>query len=105
VLLAHELGHAMADDVQRENGHCFRDFSSEEMEGQAYFVQRIVSRHVKEAAPDLEDQDLDENVLTMGFERAAAFAQAGKLFNQALSEASVRRVELVGVALDQRTLG
>ena len=45
VNLAHELGHAIADDIQRENGKTFRDFSWDEQEQQAYFVQSVLSHY------------------------------------------------------------
>ena len=34
--LAHELGHAIADDMQREQGRSFRDYSLDDLEKQAY---------------------------------------------------------------------
>lgn len=48
--LAHELGHAIADDIQREPDRTFRDFSLAELEEQAYFVQRIVQDHLDKGA-------------------------------------------------------
>lgn len=40
--MAHELGHAMADDCQREAGNSFRDNPAHLAETQAYLVQHIV---------------------------------------------------------------
>lgn len=44
--LAHEVGHAVADDAQRQQGRTFRDFTPQQMEEQAYFVQSIVAAAV-----------------------------------------------------------
>ena len=45
--LGHEVGHAIADDIQREQGRTFRDFSPNELESQAYFVQSIVAHAIE----------------------------------------------------------
>lgn len=44
--LAHETGHAIADDLQRERGRGFRDFSAHQQEQQAYFIQSVVAHAV-----------------------------------------------------------
>lgn len=89
VWLSHELGHAIADDVQRENGHSFKDFSMDEMEQQAYFVQHIVSRYVKDniSSPDVKSDDLGEDVLKMSWDRANQYTNAGKTYETALETA------------------
>ncbi len=47
-LLAHEVGHAIADDMQRDKELSFRDFDSNELEEQAYFVQRIFDNYIEQ---------------------------------------------------------
>lgn len=104
VWLAHELGHAMADDLQRENGHSFRDFSSGEMEEQAYFVQHVVSQHIKEnlGRPDVHDEVLGQDVLKMSWDRANQYTNAGSVFEKALASDPGGRKAIVLKALDQR---
>jgi len=104
IWLAHELGHAIADDVQRENGLSFRDFTNTEMEEQAYFVQSIISKHLKDSAIDiaLNDDDLGQNTLTMSWERAAQFTNAGNNFHNALSAPVEQRTELTLNALGKK---
>lgn len=107
IWLAHELGHAIADGIQQENGHSFRDFSMSEMEEQAYFVQKIVSQHVrtKFSEPHLRDSDLGEDVLSMSWERAIQFANAGTVYEKAVNETGQVRSDIVIQALDQRVRG
>lgn len=102
--LAHELGHAMADDVQRDNQHSFRDFSTGEMEEQAYFVQHIVSQHLKDnfKQPDIQDDNLGQNVLTMSWDRENQYTNAGRVFETALENTGSARKGIALKALDQR---
>lgn len=51
IYLAHELGHALADDYQREFGNTYRDNPIHMEEIQAYFTQNIVRNSLK-AFPD-----------------------------------------------------
>lgn len=104
VWLSHELGHAIADDVQKENGHSFRDFSSGEMEEQAYFIQHIVSQHIKDnlKRPDVQDESLGQNVLKMSWERANQYTNASKVFEEALSQTTDERKGISLKALDQK---
>ena len=48
IYLAHETGHAIADDIQREKGLSFRDFTVDELEEQAYFVQSIFEQYMED---------------------------------------------------------
>lgn len=104
--LAHELGHAIADDIHIENGRSSKNYSGGEHEEQAYFVQHIVSQHLKENLnhPDVQDEDLGQDVLKMSWDRAAQFTNAGKAFEEALTNANipVERKSAVMAALDQR---
>lgn len=103
IWLAHEVGHALADDMQRQNGHSFRDFSVPEMEEQAYFVQAIVSRHIRDLGK-LSKDDVGENTLTMSFEREAQYTKASDLFEQALGTTdAVTRRNIILHALDNKT--
>lgn len=77
--LAHELGHALADDIQRENGKCFRDFSVDQLEQQAYFVQSIVGHHLNGAAPEIENSKIAQS-----WQRAVAQGGAQNLFKEAM---------------------
>ena len=47
VMMAHELGHALADDMQRENHFSYRDNRSQMAEVQAYTVQHLVLNHLQ----------------------------------------------------------
>lgn len=69
--LAHELGHAIADDIQIENGLSFRDFTANQSEEQAYFIQSIVAERM---SPEF-------NVQSAGFERTTAL-DPSKTFNR-----------------------
>lgn len=105
IWLGHELGHALADDIQQENGHSFRDFSSDEMEGQAYFVQHIVSKHVRANIDNIviSQDNLGENIADMSAWRAKQFQNASALFNSA-SEAIEQegRAKIALAALDPK---
>lgn len=104
VWLAHELGHAMADDLQLQNGHSHKDFSSAEQEEQAYFVQHIVSQYLKDnlSRPDVRDEDLGQSILKMTWDRAIQFTKAGRLYMEALEEPTHKRTAIALKALDQR---
>lgn len=104
VWLGHELGHAIADDIQREkkNGRCFRDFSSGEMEEQAYFVQHIVSRHFRSHYPEFQNEDTGEDPSKMSKDRASQFNNAARSFEGALAKEPDQRKETVLNALGQR---
>ncbi len=49
--LAHELGHAIADDIQITKGLTHKDFTRNQQEEQAYFIQSIVSYYTGIPAP------------------------------------------------------
>ncbi|MCI5059737.1 MAG: hypothetical protein MRY79_01555 [Alphaproteobacteria bacterium] len=102
IYLGHELGHAIADDVQRENGHSFKDFSMNEHEEQAYFVQNIVSNYIEE---NLKEYDISEesDPSKMSEDRAAQFANARETFQKAALANTPDRKKTIQNALDQRS--
>jgi hypothetical protein len=106
--LAHELGHAIADDIHIENGRSSKNYSGGEHEEQAYFVQHIVSKHLKDnlPPPDVQDENLGQDVLKMSWDRATQFTNAGRVFEEALTKANIpnERGAAVIKALDQRAL-
>lgn len=59
IYLAHELGHAAADDYQRNNNYSYTTNPSHMAEVQAYFVQNLILEHLrrspnKEIAAEVE---------------------------------------------------
>ncbi len=90
--LAHELGHAIADDMQREQGRSFRDFSLDDLEQQAYFVQTIVADHVKQSTMGY---NLDENLLKLSFDRCCQVQDANKAFDSALKASPNDRSRMI----------
>ncbi len=103
--LAHELGHAIADDIQIENGRSFQDFTSDEQEEQAYFVQNIVIDHLRDkfGLHDVRETNLGEPSLCDEFSsRASQFAAAKDRYEAALGEDASTRSTSVNKALDQR---
>lgn len=108
VWLAHEVGHALADRAQADNGHGFKNFSTDAMEGQAYFVQHIVAQYMKDTLgriPELEDARLGQGVLTMSWDRANQFTAAGDDVARAAREPPARRAMAIRHALDQTMPG
>lgn len=56
VYMAHEIGHAIADDIQRENGHSYKTNPEHLQETQAYFTQHILYNHLKQSDdPSIRD--------------------------------------------------
>ena len=51
-MLAHETGHAIADDYIREKGLASSDFRENIPETQAYFIQNIVYDYLRNKQPD-----------------------------------------------------
>lgn len=101
--LSHELGHAIADDIQRENGHSFRDYSQSEMERQAHFVQHIVSSHLQDKYPGITPQDLGEGLSEWSEARQSDYHCARQAFSRAAScEEPAQREVAVIQGLDQK---
>ena len=99
VILAHECGHAMADDVYRGCGLTFRDFSWDETEHQAYFIQSIVENHITKN-PELQSL-LGSSVQQEMSERSLGqLTTARQIFNETsamtLPERSARSFEALG---------
>ncbi len=79
VYLAHELGHAIADDYQREAGNDFETNPTHMIETQAYLVQNIVYNHLKShpdkniatAAQRFSTAEMTKNIYDMSLAQAA----------------------------------
>lgn len=82
IYLAHELGHAIADDYQHDSQHTYRDNPSHMEETQAYLVQNIVNHYLNDAAntsdPNLSAAarrsfvfDMTDNIQDMALSLAA----------------------------------
>jgi len=87
IYLAHELGHALADDLQNEAGYTYRDNPVHLEETQAYLIQHIVNRylnrmndadgHLAQAAQQSFTADMIGNMRDMALSLAALdFLQA-----------------------------
>jgi hypothetical protein len=86
VYLVHELGHAIADDIQRESKKNFREFSSDELEEQAYLVQGIFSHYTKQSSPEslVASGQQDGEALGISWERAQQYKSADSTLKKAL---------------------
>ena len=79
VYLAHELGHAIADDYQREAGNDFETNPTHMIETQAYLVQNLVYNHLKShpdkniatAAQRFSTAEMTKNIYDMSLAQAA----------------------------------
>lgn len=102
VYLAHEVGHAIADDMQREQGLSFREFSIDQLEKQAYFVQSALQHYLQEHASKYGIPEQGE--LQTSWERAAQLKASNNTFQIALAatEPSERSM-LVTAALTTNT--
>ena len=90
IYLAHEIGHAIADDIQVERGLSHKDFSLDQQEEQAYFVQSIVSHYTSIPSPEA----LASDNLKSQFEksdRPKQFKAANNRFNVGLSMNSLEQ--------------
>ena len=79
--LAHELGHAIADDIQRENGYTFRDFPESALEQQAYFVQIAVSDAL--GLTNINGLNNENDPLQTSFNRSTYIKSAQSLYETA----------------------
>jgi hypothetical protein len=86
VYLAHELGHAIADDIQTENGKSFLDFTPNECEEQAYFIQSIYT-HVtgKESTESAYLEERNKGTLQEPWARANLYENSNKEFKKGLA--------------------
>ena len=103
--LAHELGHAIADDIHIENGRSAKKYSPKEHERQAYFIQQIVSSYLKDniKCMPLKDEDLGRDTLSMSFDRAKQYKKADKILQAVLATTNpTQRRNGILNALDQR---
>lgn len=88
--LAHELGHAIADDIQIEHGRSFRDFSQDQLEQQAYFVQKIAMEAIFPSTAHHETEQLKPS-----FERAKQMNAAHKVYEKTLSAGPHQRPNMI----------
>ena len=94
--LAHELGHAIADDAQREKGVSFRDFTSDQMEEQAYFVQSIISHYTGQNSPENDPEG--DSFIKISWQRACQYKNANENFEHAMSlNSQLRRLMIEAV--------
>lgn len=96
IYLAHELGHAIADDYLRESGHSYRDTPVHMIETQAYLVQHIVYDALKtHTDPEIASQtrnfavgDMFRNIYDLSLSLASMDAlhasQNGQTINPAV---------------------
>ncbi len=92
---AHELGHAIADDVQVDNDKTFRDFSWDELEQQAYLVQFIVAAKMIEKNPQYSIDDFGLGSIQSSRERVSQVGHARDLYEQALEKTEASRTDFV----------
>jgi hypothetical protein len=100
VYLAHELGHAIADEIQNERGKDFSDFTPAQAEEQAYFIQNIYSHYT--GHPSTESACLDDankGKLKASWTRVNQYGNAQVKFEKALSMGIEDRETLIEEAL------
>lgn len=86
VYLAHELGHAIADDIQNERGARFSDFTPAEAEEQAYFIQNIYSHYTGHPSAESSCQDdANKGKLKASWARVNPYGNAQIEFEKGLS--------------------
>lgn len=99
IYLSHEIGHAIADDIQQEKGLSYKDFSVDQLEEQAYFVQSIISHYTGIPSPeDIAGDDLSKSRFA-GSDRPNQFKAANNRFNDGLSMSSGQRHKQITTAL------
>ena len=107
VYLAHELGHAIADDIQKENGKSFKDFTNTQAEQQAYFVQSIYSHYTGQASAEstqaqiVQQDDLNKGELKVSWERVNQYNYANDQIQNGISMGMDERRELMVKALGE----
>lgn len=106
IYLAHEIGHAIADDMQRERGLSFRDFSTDQLEKQAYFVQSAMQHYLHEHGSDhgINYQTPEQDGLQSSWARAAQLRAADNTFQRASNVTDpTERANFVVAALTENT--
>ena len=105
IYLAHEVGHAIADDIQREKGLSFRDFTTDQLEKQAYFVQSALQHYLHEhgSRHGIDYKNPEQDELQMSWARAAQLREANKTFQVALTLDPSQRAQAIISALSEST--
>ena len=100
VYLAHELGHAIADDLQIANGYSFKDFKDSEAEEQAYLVQSIFSHSTGfESTESICRDKAHADALEISWDRILQYRTAQTRFEIGLEKSSEERLNLIHSAL------
>lgn len=96
---AHEIGHAIAYDIQKEKGLSRKDFTYDQQEEQAYFVQSIVSHYT--GIPSSEDIVEDNSLKAMfeGSSRPEQFRIANNRLKDSLPLNTTQRHNQMIIAL------
>jgi hypothetical protein len=101
--LAHELGHAIADKVQLETG-ADRNFSSNEAERQAYFIQSIFTHYTgQESSESAYDHTKPDSEQDISQERADQYIESKNKLDHALFMNLDQRKDLMIKALGAKT--
>lgn len=96
--LAHELGHAIADDIQLEQNIDRNQFSWDEAEEQAYFIQNVYEHYSGNLSAESQS-DANKGILRVSWERANQYQKATSRFEEALSVSQESRMDFIVKAL------
>lgn len=100
VYLAHELGHAIADDIQHEHSKSFLDFTANECEEQAYFIQSLYTHYTGQQSSESEYlEEKKSGVLKEPWDRANQYESSSTEFEKGLSMSPEQRHALFVSAL------
>ncbi|NQZ13623.1 MAG: hypothetical protein HRT94_02195 [Alphaproteobacteria bacterium] len=106
IYLGHEIGHAIADDLQRERGLSFRNFPTDQLEKQAYFVQSSLQHYLHEHGADhgIDYKNPEQDDLQTSWARAAQLKASNNTFQKTLAVTEPgERSTLVVAALTENT--